>query len=381
VKEYLYGISDQDMQQFLFRCWDKYRKAVVNPGEAVGAVAAQSIGEPGTQMTLKTFHFAGVASMNITLGVPRIKEIINAVKDISTPIITANLLNNQELISARAVKGRLEKTHLGDVCKYIEEVFGNNGCYLRVKLDLETIESLKLELNAELVKVALLEKGKLKLKEKHILVEGKDSLRIDSPESSREKLYFSLQELKTKLPRVMISGIPTISRAIINKDNNKYILLIEGSGLRDVMRTPGVDHKKCTTNHILEAEEVLGVEAARSTIINEIKYTLSEHGIAVDSRHLALVADVMTTKGTVLGITRFGLAKMKQSALMLASFEKTADHLFDAAISGNLDSITGVSECIILGKTVPLGTGMMDLLYKEDIKRGRIPKRRPIIWN
>jgi DNA-directed RNA polymerase III subunit RPC1 len=124
----------------LFRCWDKYRKAVVNPGEAVGAVAAQSIGEPGTQMTLKTFHFAGVASMNITLGVPRIKEIINAVKDISTPIITANLLNNQELISARAVKGRLEKTHLGDVCKYIEEVFGNNGCYLRVKLDLETIE-------------------------------------------------------------------------------------------------------------------------------------------------------------------------------------------------------------------------------------------------
>jgi DNA-directed RNA polymerase III subunit RPC1 len=368
VKEYLYGISDQEMQQFLFRCWDKYRKAVVNPGEAVGAVAAQSIGEPGTQMTLKTFHFAGVASMNITLGVPRIKEIINAVKDISTPIITANLLNNQELISARAVKGRLEKTHLGDVCKYIEEVFGNNGCYLRVKLDLETIESLKLELNAELVKVALLEKGKLKLKEKHILVEGKDSLRIDSPESSREKLYFSLQELKTKLPRVMISGIPTISRAIINKDNNKYILLIEGSGLRDVMRTPGVDHKKCTTNHILEAEEVLGVEAARSTIINEIKYTLSEHGIAVDSRHLALVADVMTTKGTVLGITRFGLAKMKQSALMLASFEKTADHLFDAAISGNLDSITGVSECIILGKTVPLGTGM-------------IPKRRPIIWN
>lgn len=101
---------------FLDICWTKYVKAKIEPGSTVGAVGAQSIGEPGTQMTLKTFHFAGVASMNVTLGVPRIKEIINAAKAISTPIISCKLVTSDSEASARIVKGRLEKTHLGDVC-------------------------------------------------------------------------------------------------------------------------------------------------------------------------------------------------------------------------------------------------------------------------
>jgi DNA-directed RNA polymerase III subunit RPC1 len=100
-------------------------------------------------MTLKTFHFAGVASMNVTLGLPRINEIINATKDISTPIITTALVNEKDLISSRIVKGRLETTHLGDICKYIKEVYSPHGCYLSVKLDLDIIEALKLELSIE----------------------------------------------------------------------------------------------------------------------------------------------------------------------------------------------------------------------------------------
>lgn len=119
--------------------WQKYKEAIIQPGESVGAICAQSIGEPGTQMTLKTFHFAGVASMNVTLGVPRINEIINATKVISTPIITAKLLNDTNEISARIVKGRLETTKLGDICSYIKEVYEPSGCYLSLKLDWETI--------------------------------------------------------------------------------------------------------------------------------------------------------------------------------------------------------------------------------------------------
>jgi DNA-directed RNA polymerase III subunit RPC1 len=87
-------------------------------------------------MTLKTFHFAGVASMNVTLGVPRIKEIINATKDISTPIISAKLVNERDVISARIVKGRLEKTHLGGIASYIKEMYTPKGCYLEIELDL-----------------------------------------------------------------------------------------------------------------------------------------------------------------------------------------------------------------------------------------------------
>lgn len=119
-------------------------------------------------MTLKTFHFAGVASMNVTLGVPRIKEIINATKEISTPIISAKLVNDVDLISARIVKGRIEKTMLGDVAKYIKEVYTPRGCYLEVKLDLEAINALKLELTINDVKYAIIKTSKIKVKEKNI---------------------------------------------------------------------------------------------------------------------------------------------------------------------------------------------------------------------
>jgi DNA-directed RNA polymerase beta' subunit len=113
-------------------------------------------------------------------------------------------------------------------------------------------------------------------------------------------------------------------------------------------------------------EKVLGIEAARRTIMTEIHTTMDGHGLTVDPRHVGLLADIMTYRGETLGITRFGVTKMKQSVLMLASFEKTADHLFEAAIRGAVDSINGVSECIIMGVPIPIGTGLFQLLHKVD---------------
>jgi DNA-directed RNA polymerase III subunit RPC1 len=146
VPEVLYElnrITESQLKTFLTRCKEKFIKAKIEPGTCVGALGAQSIGEPGTQMTLKTFHFAGVASMNITLGVPRIKEIINASKAISTPIITANLVNKTDSEFARMVKGRIEKTYLKEISQYIEEVFMRSECCIVVKLDLERIRLLR----------------------------------------------------------------------------------------------------------------------------------------------------------------------------------------------------------------------------------------------
>ena len=142
-------VTQSQLDKFIRLVWEKYQRSMIQAGEAVGAVAAQSIGEPGTQMTLKTFHFAGVASMNVTLGVPRIKEIINATKDISTPIISAKLVNERDVISARIVKGRLEKTHLGGIASYIKEMYTPKGCYLEIELDLQAIEALKLEVTIQ----------------------------------------------------------------------------------------------------------------------------------------------------------------------------------------------------------------------------------------
>jgi DNA-directed RNA polymerase III subunit RPC1 len=400
--------------------YQKYLHAMIEPGEAVGAVGAQSLSEPGTQMTLKTFHFAGVASMNVTLGVPRLKEIINASKLISTPIIEARILQEDSITAARIIKASIEKTLLGEICEYIREVHGINGSYLEIKLDRATIQNLQLSRvngfsvrraifhnpissdhkntnngdgssSAASTKVSTIRPAILRsLKEQHVSVTGKynEKLMIYPPDAKEptskvssamnqaavisigvdRRSLFTLQALKNILPYIIVEGIASVSRAVINveeKSSQKsYHLLVEGYGLREVIATPGVDAKNSKTNHILETQDVLGIEAARLTIALEIKYIMEAYGIAVDRRHLMLLSDVMTFKGEVLGITRFGVAKMKESVLMLASFEKTTDHLFDAAVHSREDSITGVSECIIMGVPIPIGTGIFKLVHK-----------------
>ncbi|KAI3365191.1 hypothetical protein L3Q82_010287 [Scortum barcoo] len=375
-------ITPTQLEKFLETCRDKYMRAQMEPGSAVGALCAQSIGEPGTQMTLKTFHFAGVASMNITLGVPRIKEIINASKNISTPIITAHLDVEDDADYARLVKGRIEKTLLGEISEYIEEVFLPDDCFILVKLSLERIRLLRLEVNAETVRYSIC-MSKLRVKPGDIAVHGEAVVCVSPRENSKSSMYYVLQSLKEDLPKVVVQGIPEVARAVIHIDEqsgkSKYKLLVEGDNLRAVMATHGVNGSRTTSNNTYEVERTLGIEAARSTIINEIQYTMVNHGMSIDRRHVMLLADLMSYKGEILGITRFGLAKMKESVLMLASFEKTADHLFDAAYFGQKDSVCGVSECIIMGIPMNIGTGLFKLLHKAD--KDPSPVRRPLLFD
>ncbi|KAJ3415502.1 hypothetical protein HDV05_004704 [Chytridiales sp. JEL 0842] len=363
-------ISEKALKYFLTICKTKYEKARIEPGTAVGAVGAQSIGEPGTQMTLKTFHFAGVASMNITLGVPRIKEIINASKVINTPIIKATLVSktSQNELAARVVKGRIEKTVLEDVAEYIEEVISATGVSLRIKIDVESIQKLQLELNLDDVANALIRTSRLKISDSSIQIEKPCYIRVKVAEgtSDTSTTYHALQALKRALPKVVVKGIPTVSRAVITRsaENTDVNLLVEGYGLREVMGTEGIDGTQSKSNHLLENCKTLGIEAGRNTIIDEIVFTMQSHGMTIDRRHVMLLADLMTFKGEILGITRFGIAKMKDSVLMLASFEKTTDHLFEASFYGKKDPIDGVSECIIMGVPMGIGTGLFKLLSR-----------------
>jgi DNA-directed RNA polymerase III subunit RPC1 len=155
-----------------------------------------------------------------------------------------------------------------------------------------------------------------------------------------------------------------INEELDDSGEKSYYLLVEGYGLREVVGATGVDGLNTKSNHIMDMQEVLGIEAARSVIASEISFIMKSYGITVDRRHLMLLSDVMTFKGEVLGITRFGVAKMRESVLMLASFEKTTDHLFDAAVHAREDSIVGVSECIIMGVPIPIGTGLFKLLHQ-----------------
>ncbi|XP_043723195.1 DNA-directed RNA polymerase III subunit 1 isoform X1 [Telopea speciosissima] len=359
VAAHISGITSRQLQVLLETSISRYHKKRIEAGTAIGAIGAQSIGEPGTQMTLKTFHFAGVASMNVTLGVPRIKEIINGAKNISTPIITATLVSSDDVKSARFVKGCIEKTVLGEIAKGVKIVLTARQASIIVTLDSERIAAAQLMISAISVKESILQQSKLKLKPQHIEIVSDNKLRILPPEADRSKLHFQLHSLKSILPKVLVKGISTVERAVINKVKENYNLLVEGTNLLAVMGTPGVDGRKTTSNHIIEVQATLGIEAARKCIIDEIQYTMSSHGMSIDIRHMMLLADLMTYKGEVLGITRFGIQKMKESVLMLASFEKTADHLFNASVNGRDDKIEGVSECIIMGIPMQIGTGML----------------------
>nr|CCA19646.1 DNAdirected RNA polymerase III largest subunit puta [Albugo laibachii Nc14]CCA23078.1 RNA polymerase III putative [Albugo laibachii Nc14] len=376
----------------------KYHRACMEPGEAVGAIGAQSISEPGTQMTLKTFHFAGVASMNVTLGVPRLKEIINASKNISTPIITAALVNKTDERSARIVKGQIEKTTLGEIAIHIKEVFARDQAYLSVGLDTHAIKQLHLNISAQTVRNSILKAVGIgprsilrMLKEQHVLLNARcpSKLRILAPSNQKTSFtrgaYFTMQALKAELPNVIVQGIPQVNRAVINYEEGKtdshgvrtHHLLVEGYGLAEVMGVPGIDGLNTRSNHIIEVEKTLGIEAARELISSEVSYIMSAYGIGIDRRHLMLLSDIMTFKGEVLGITRFGIAKMKESVLMLASFEKTTDHLFDAAVHSRTDAIVGVSECIIMGIPIPIGTGIFKLLRR--VEKPKIRHHTPLL--
>ena len=350
---------------------------IIEPGTAVGALCAQSIGEPATQMTLKTFHFAGVAAMNITLGVPRIMEIINATKNISTPVIEAQLLYNRHPIEARRVKARIEKTLLGEITEFIEMVANSEESYFTIKLSEYHINILQLKLDAENVKFSICNQSKINARDADVTVVNPRILKI-RPNPTKDNPWHQMQFIIRELPKVRVMGLQTVNRVVIHQraardeeedekgvDAPVYQLFVEGNNLRDVIATYGVKGNKCKSNNIMEVREVLGIEAARSVIIKEITDTMKGHGLRVDCRHINLLADHMTCKGMVHGITRHGLAKVKESILTLASFEKTDDHLFEAAYHNQENEISGVSDCIIMGKPMNLGTGLFKLMQQH----------------
>jgi DNA-directed RNA polymerase III subunit RPC1 len=379
-------VSEASLKRFIELCLAKYKRAHVEPGHAVGAVGAQSIGEPGTQMTLRTFHFAGVAGMSITQGVPRIKEIINASKVISTPVITCPLENPNEILAARVVKGRIEKTYVKDVIRFIEDMWSPTRATLCLSVDTQALSDMHLNVTVTDIANAIWKSKKLKVRpgdihcnnecifiqvnHEEVLKPGRGGARAKlSLEEGSSDILLRVNQLKRAIPTLAISGYPDATRAVIQtSETSEHTVLVEGYGLRACMTTEGVIGTSCTSNSVMECLQVLGVEAARTTIAREIGLVMGDMGI--DPRHMALLADVMTYKGEVLGITRFGLSKMRDSVLQLASFEKTPDHLFEAAANMKSDKIEGVSESIIMGQTMKVGTGAFQVVRELNLQAG-----------
>jgi DNA-directed RNA polymerase subunit A" len=346
---------------------NRYLDTRVDPLDPVGTVSAQSIGEPGTQMTMNTFHYAGVAEIDVTQGLPRLIELVDARKTPDTPMMTVYLEDEYATDRERAheVVWSIEATRilaLGDV--------STNVADMRVQIDLN--EDTLAERMIEAEEVAEIIEDELGV------TAVQEGARIEfGPE---QPSYRDLLQLVEELREIVFKGIEEVSRVVVRKEDanpaagatagdeetpareEEFVLYTEGSAFGDVLSIEGVDASRTTCNNIHEIYRNLGVEAAREAIINETMDTLREQGLDdVNVRHLMLVSDIMTTRGTIESIGRHGIAGSKDSVLARAAYEVTVNHLLDAAIHGEIDDLNGVIENVIVGKPIKLGTGDVDL--------------------
>ena len=419
-----YSLNKLAFQNVLGEIESRFCRAAVNPGEMVGVLAAQSIGEPATQMTLNTFHFAGVSSKNVTLGVPRLKEILNCARNIKTPAMTVyqeeGRTGNQD--SAKLLRSAVEHTTLRSVTETTEIFYDPEIQSTVIPADLDMVESYFIipdeggddphRQSRWLLRIIL---GRRKLLDKGLTVQdvaskikenyAKDLAVIFSDNNADEQVIrirmiqengkgdedddleedLMLKRLENHiLDTLTLRGVPGIERAFLSKRTKlrqtedgalimdkedpeclEWFLDTSGSSLGQVLTIPGVDSTRTYSNSFVEVMEVFGIEATRSALMRELTQVLAFDGSYVNHRHLALLVDVMTARGHLVAITRHGINKADTGALMRCSFEETVEILLDAASSGELDDCRGVSENVMLGQLAPLGTGELDVFLDQ----------------
>jgi DNA-directed RNA polymerase subunit A" len=325
-------------------------KRTIDPGEAVGVLAAQSIGEPGTQMTMRTFHYAGVAEQ-VPTGLPRLIEIVDVRRSPKKPTMDIFLAKqySKDEESARKMAEEIEEVDLDKIAE-IRENFA--------KKEIEIIPS------PEAMKEQGVTSGEITKKIKKA-VSG--SLREEGNSiilKPKTTLLRSVRRATNKLKSLHIKGINGISRVVVLKGDGEQFLRTGGSNFEEVLKWDGVDSTRSYTNNIKEVERVLGIEAARNAIIREANQVLEMQKLDVDVRHIMLLADAMTMDGEIKPVGRHGLSGEKASILARAAFEETIKHLITAAVKADEDKLLGVTENVIVGQEVPVGTGTVKLMMK-----------------
>ncbi len=353
-----YKLKDSKIEKIIDEVVKAYENSLICPAESIGVISAQSIGEPGTQMNLNTKHFAGVSDIKETKGLPRLIEIFGARKQSSTPgmkIFLKKPYNTDEKF-VRQFSANLLETLLKDVASEINVDLMNFR--VEIVLDLNEMRNLSIPMEKILSQITI---SKLKAEVKD---EG-NKIYLNSKVQEVDSLF----KLKVQASELFISGVKGIRQVLPQKKSNEYILITAGSNLKQILSMPEVDSQRTITNDIFEINKVLGIEAARTSIIEETMNVFNEQGLAIDIRHIMLMADVMTHDGMVKGIGRYGVSGQKSSVLARASFEVALKHLFSASVHGEVDELKGVVENVMINQTIPVGTGAYKLKLKEVKKK------------
>jgi DNA-directed RNA polymerase subunit A" len=329
-------------------------KRAIDPGEAVGVIAAQSIGEPGTQMTMRTFHYAGVAEQ-VPTGLPRLIEIVDVRRSPKKPTMDIYLTKeySKDEESARKMAERIEEVSLSKIAE-IRESFASKEIQIIPDEDVMKEQGLSVGEITKKIKNAV--SGSVRQEGNVIIIKPKTTL------------LRSVRRATNKLKSLHIKGINGISRVVVLKGDGEYFIRTGGSNFEQVLKWDGINSSRSYTNNIKEVEKILGIEAARNAIIKEAKQVLDMQKLDVDARHIMLLADAMTMNGEITPVGRHGLSGEKVSILARAAFEETIKHLITAAVKADEDRLLGVTENVIVGQEVPVGTGTVKLSMKAGKK-------------
>ena len=348
-------LSSASVEKAVNMTVDHYKRALMEPGEAVGIVAAQSIGEPGTQMTLRTFHYAGVREQNVTLGLPRLIEIVDARRIPSTPIMKIYL--TEECRKSREAAVKIARSIIYTTLENLAEAI--------------FIDPVQDEIVVRLSKTMMddREVTMQELKDRLQLPNATVKPKVGSIRIQPKKVE-AIRKMLGKIISFHIKGVPGIKRVLVTEEHGEWVINTDGSNLSKVLEVRGVDTSRTTTNNVHEIAKTLGVEASRNALVNEAKGVLEEQGLDVDTRHVMLVADMMTSTGEVQQIGRHGISGKKSSVLARAAFEITVPNIVEAAVKGENDPLAGVTENVIVGQSIPIGTGLVELYMSTFERKG-----------
>ena len=349
------NLSKEQTKKVLEYLKEEYDAAKINPGEAIGILTAESFGEPGTQMTLNVFHFAGVAEVSVTQGLPRLIEILDARKEIATPSMEIYLKKgiSKDMNEVKRVAAMIKETKLNEIAT--EFSIDLNKLQVEVQLNHQRMKDLKLKPDQVAEALNTNMKGvKASVSGEKIVIKTK----------AEENELMETYKLKEKAKEVFIKGVKGIKQVLPVKNDEEYVIITAGSNLKDVIEIEDVDEARTTTNSLFETLKVFGIEAGRQNIIKEAQKVIEDQGLDVDIRHIMFIADAMTTSGTIKGITRSGITGEKKSVLARASFETPLKHLINASIVGEEDELNSVIENVMLNQPVPLGTGLPELVTR-----------------
>jgi len=346
-------VTKIQLRKILTKVFEEYQNSRIEPGESVGIIAAESIGEPGTQMTLNTKLFSGVAELNVTMGLPRIIEVLDNRKVLSTPMMEIYLKKNYTNVEElRKLATQIKETTFEAVIDEITLSVAEST----IELTLSTEKLEEYELSVQKLK-GILDKGMKACQVKF----DKSSNMFTIVSKAKDESLNEIYKRKEKIKSTIITGIKGIKQVLPVRRGNEFVIVTAGSNFKDVLKLEFVDETRTITNNINEIYAVFGVEAARQAIIDEVLKVLDSQGLDIDIRHIMLVADMMCISGAVRGITRYGVVSDKSSVLARASFETPIKHIMQAALVGEEDELKSVIENVMLNQPVPIGTGLPGL--------------------